>query len=980
MAGNLTPEQLSQFNSAIAKAKELTDRQAEIIDKLIEGETKLAQARVANLNAYFGAYYSKLDEVSHKCDDMPEIFQLLANSTKNNNGRPLTIEFKHTTGGGSSGGQNNQNSKGSKRDPLADRNLSGETIELGNSEDEEKALKEKREKLNGFIIGLAQSASVQVKKMDEQSKKYEKAHFENLLKENTGYTDRISALKKEQHAKDLRAEQDLLDTLAKLEIAKAGSTQDHINSLRVKGAQKAFDLELGNQNLINKLNDDVTFTSTGEAAALEAKLDLEKDNQKALQALEQERIDYIAKEELKSKMKNNGILKEAEVKRIYEAANKQFKASDENIKKLREENFKALKEEQQKLAQEEYNKNFNILYGDSSLADKKEALKKLTSDEDGSFDKHNAAGVLLSVVGKLGDLAKQLDDTIDQIAGQKSAIDTRLQGSSNEKFAGSYWGALSRDMMSVGAFTPYFRQQDFANNIKSLVERGIAFDLKQRAFLTTIQGKIADTFDASNGTLLRLIRLQQEDSTAGRLGMESALNTFLNSMYENTEYLNDAAASVKSSLEEMQSFMTGALSTEVEYQVQKWMGSLYSVGMSQEAVNSIANAFGQITAGQIEGLTGGGTGNLIIMAANDAGISIAEMLTNGIDPTNTNRLLEATVNYLAEIAASSADNRVVQQQLASVFGVRASDLRAATNLASKGSISAIAGQSMSYDSMVNQLLMMAGTMHQRTSLGEMMTNIWENGKYSIANSMSNNPVSYLIYKLASVLDATTGGIALPFVNAMGFGVDLNTTVADLMRVAAVGTGLLTNIAPMISGLGSSFSGRAMLSQMGIESGGGLAVTPRGGVSILSTASMDTMSAGVSESGYIGNASSSDIKNATLQEASDTKKSLMVEAQEEQGSTPVDEINMTVLKIYELLSDVVTGASTLRVRVDSYGLVNGGNHGGFSSSGYLAGPAGLANQSASLAANSGYIGNSPATQTNYAQFFSGALDFGSWAIG
>ena len=46
-------------------------------------------------------------------------------------------------------------------------------------------------------------------------------------------------------------------------------------------------------------------------------------------------------------------------------------------------------------------------------------------------------------------------------------------------------------MTSVGAVTPFFKQEDFANNIKSLVDRGIAFDLKQRAFLMTIKDKIA---------------------------------------------------------------------------------------------------------------------------------------------------------------------------------------------------------------------------------------------------------------------------------------------------------------------------------------------------------------------------------------------------------------------------------------------------------------------------------------------------------
>jgi hypothetical protein len=75
-------------------------------------------------------------------------------------------------------------------------------------------------------------------------------------------------------------------------------------------------------------------------------------------------------------------------------------------------------------------------------------------------------------------------------------------------------------------------------------------------------------------------------------------------MYENTEYLKDVASSVRGSLLEMEALMEGKAATEVEYQVQKWMGSLYSVGMSQEAVQGIAGALGKIAAGQIDGLTG----------------------------------------------------------------------------------------------------------------------------------------------------------------------------------------------------------------------------------------------------------------------------------------------------------------------------------------------------------------------------------------
>ena len=279
---------------------------------------------------------------------------------------------------------------------------------------------------------------------------------------------------------------------------------------------------------------------------------------------------------------------------------------------------------------------------------------------------------------------------------------------------------MSTDIMRVAGTSPYITQEKVATNIENLVGQGIAYNVEQRAFLATMAEKIATTFNVADGTLLRLVRIQQQDSTAGRLGMESMINAFLNNMYETTEYLGNIADSVRSSLNEVESLMGAADAVALEYQVQKWMGSLYSVGMSQNAVSGIAQAFGQLAAGDISGLTSGGMGNLMIMAANQAGLSIADILADGIDDSDTNRLMYAMVDYLQIIAAESSNSRVVQQQLAKVYGLSASDLRAATNL--RGSMGGISSSSLSYNGAINRLYSMAGSMGSRTSTGEMMEN------------------------------------------------------------------------------------------------------------------------------------------------------------------------------------------------------------------------------------------------------------------
>ncbi len=944
---NTVPEKFSQFQGSLDKLERLLEKQLEIAEKILKYEIDISNVRIGNLETYTNTYYKFLDSVAHKDSIEPDFMQVLSNLPKG----PLTVEYK----GSPPDNSNKANTKSNNTSNL-NRDLDGEELFLGESQEE------LEDKLNSLAA---------IKALLDEIAKQSNEDQEDLFINDVRISEEISKLKTASAKKVFEAEKSFIGTRAALEYAKTQDVEERMLELRLQKRQEIDNTRLEGQETLNALLAE-TLTSEAnldEAGQLRASLDAAKEEDAILKELAKKRIDFITKAELEAKRRNNGILDEEAAAAIQERANAQFSLEEENLEKLRQEHAEQLVKELSELQRKQTAENLDALKNAKTFAEKQEAIRNLTRDEDGSYNANKTASAIVKAVA---DLAAQLETKIDSIASFKGIIDTRLQGSGNETWAGSYWDQLSKDMMSVGLVTPYFQQEKFAENIKELVGEGIAFNLKQRAFLKTIQEKIATTFSVADGTLLRLIRIQQEDSTAGRLGMESALNTFLNSMYENTEYLNSVASGVRSSLEEMESLMPGALATEVEYQVQKWMGSLYSVGMSRNAVDSIAAALGQIGAGQIEGLTGGGAGNLIIMAANDAGLSIADILTDGLDSSDTNKLLQATVNYLAEIAEASAENQVVQQQLASVFGVRASDLKAAVNLASKGSVTDISKSNLTYDMMVSQLTAMAGSMAKRTSLGEMMTNIWENGMYSLASSMANNPVSYLIYKLAKMLDSTVGGIDLPFVNVMGFGVDLNTTVSDLMRVAAVGTGVLGSLGPMISGLASSFSGRAMLNTMGIKSGSGLAITPRG-AGVITAAMSNDGGGSTSGSGYVGNAASSDIKNSTIQEAEDTKKSLMVEAQEDAESNQVDELNQTVLKIYELLDDVVKGSATFRVRVDSYGLVNGGNHSG--SSNFLAGPAGLAGQSAALAAKSGFVGNAPTSGIN--QFFSGALDVGGW---
>ena len=81
-----------------------------------------------------------------------------------------------------------------------------------------------------------------------------------------------------------------------------------------------------------------------------------------------------------------------------------------------------------------------------------------------------------------------------------------------------------------------------------MVQSGVAQNVSQRAFFQTVKSGIAETFDATESYMKRIIRIQQNDSTAARLGMEAYLTRWLNAYVENTEYLTTTFDNVASSL------------------------------------------------------------------------------------------------------------------------------------------------------------------------------------------------------------------------------------------------------------------------------------------------------------------------------------------------------------------------------------------------------------------------------------------------
>ena len=176
--------------------------------------------------------------------------------------------------------------------------------------------------------------------------------------------------------------------------------------------------------------------------------------------------------------------------------------------------------------------------------------------------------------------------------------------------------------------------------------------------------------------------------------------------------------------------------------------------------------------------------------------------------------------------------------------------------------------------------------------------------------IANNPVLYGIYKAANMLSDTVGGIDIPLPLVMGSGLNMGLNVADLMRVGALGTGILSNIGNIASGIASGGSGWSMLKALGMTNSGLTSVSRGSGHDLITTGG-----ASVSESGsLVGNSSGDDIQNATMTNATDSAKAQTAEAIDESTETKLRDVYAEVVEIYKLLQGVANGGYTIAVDV------------------------------------------------------------------
>lgn len=509
----------------------------------------------------------------------------------------------------------------------------------------------------------------------------------------------------------------------------------------------------------------------------------------------------------------------------------------------------------------------------------------------------------------IGATLNQVNQNISTYAKYQGSINARLQGSSmslgasiydtllgKAKSSQDYFGNIETRITNAVGINPYVTTASIFANLDELVRAGIASNVEQRAFLQSVKDDIATTFDVANSSLLRIVRLQQQDSTAARLGMEAYLTRFLNNMVENTEYLTQTFDNVQEALLEASSQMDIKQSTEFEYVVQKWLGALTGTGLSESAATQIAQAMGYLGSGNVSALSNSSMMSLMAMAASRSGLNIGDILNTGLTASSANQLLNAMAQYMVEIG--SGGTNVLKSELAQTFGLSISDIKAAQQLA--GSFSDINRNMLSYTGMYGSLNQQMMALPGRMSVAEMIQNVADNAIFNLSSEIASNPVLASIWKITDLIESTTGGINIPTISVMGNMVDLNATVEQLMKLGIVGIGSLGMIGDVISGIGSTLAPSSMLQKLGIMSGNTAISRGTGLSSMISGFSTST-------STYVGTGSSSDIYQQTLQSSADeaNNNSSLQPQVDEETTKALPNIDKNVAEILNVLNSIRT---------------------------------------------------------------------------
>lgn len=477
-------------------------------------------------------------------------------------------------------------------------------------------------------------------------------------------------------------------------------------------------------------------------------------------------------------------------------------------------------------------------------------------------------------------LSSQIDAALTKYLDAQQSMAAHLSGSST-----SLSGVLNT-LQNTLSTSNVVRQERVFDNLGNLVKSGITYNVEQRAFLQTLAQDIDMVFNAQDGSLTQLIRLQNRDLSSNRMAIEYSLQKFLNQNYQTSEYIKQAFEGVSQSLLTAQSTMSARQAVDFEGTVQTWLGSMYSAGMNKNTVESLASALNALGSGDISNL-GSGISNLVLMGAARAGLDYGALLNNGLNASTTDRLLASITSYMQEMGSNQSN--VVRSQLGNLFGVNITDIIAANNMrATQGSVSSDIGS-------------LLGDYGNFITFGTGLQNRIANMMWSFGTNVATNQSTLMAYEISKIISSSGLGQIIQDLgeNMIGSGAKVSGFLTSLAGIALSNAQLIPVIASMF-GPGGSISDIVSSSQLS----GAAAIFNALGKGSMSGGNIRISDAGVSGSMYVSATGLSDLLSGSQSSLNELTSSVTtVEA--DQGPTleeNVTTITETVTAIFDLLTE------------------------------------------------------------------------------
>lgn len=565
-------------------------------------------------------------------------------------------------------------------------------------------------------------------------------------------------------------------------------------------------------------------------------------------------------------------------KKIADYREKLRKKTDQLLQKQEENEFKKQIEDRKKLEKQ-------------ILEENRSAFSKIAHE----FGKNIGSAVQNAANNIRSALFSSMDKTVSLYSQYYTKFQTRLQESGLN--AQGIFDLTTRN----ASVSPYFKLTTVLDKVSQFIDAGITNNLTQRSFLASISDKIATTFDATQQSLLDIVRIQKTDTTASRLGLEANLNRLFNYYFGDTSYLSQQFDNVQQILIGATAQLGAERGVEFEYQAQKWLGALGASGVTGDTLSKIAQGIGYLGTGNITALQSDQSlQNLLVMASNRGGLNYTDLLTRGLNADSTNKLMYGLIDYIRSISG----NNVVRAQYANLFGITLTDMKVIGDLQSSV-INDLYKTTMSYRDTLDELESQLSQVSSRMHLSEKIDNVMDNILTSAGMRVSESAALYGTYRAAQLLESLTGGIKIPDVLALGTGLLFGNTIESAIKSTVMGIGLL---GPLMKGINQTGSSLDYMSWATESSSGGTGFR-KGRAGQLTT--------GTSTTTYVFNENKSGTQQAIFDEQQASGESITGKE-----TTSEDEI-LTILRfLQQYFENGGSSALPLQVQVANYGLIYG----------------------------------------------------------